>query len=151
LASSMPPALPPLTDDERAIYEWQMWVPDFGEEGQRKLKSASVLISRVGGVGGTVAYYLAAAGIGRIVLAHAGTIKPSDLNRQILMTYAGLGSLRVESAARRLRELNPRLDVVSLAENIGEENVSKLVGQVDIIVDCAPLFTERFLLNREAV
>jgi molybdopterin/thiamine biosynthesis adenylyltransferase len=147
----MPPSLPPLTDEERAIYEWQMWVPDFGEEGQRKLKAASVLISRVGGVGGIVAYFLAAAGIGRIVIAHAGTIKSSDLNRQILMTHAGLGSSRVESAARRLRELNPRLEVVPVAENISEENVAKLVSQVDIVVDCAPLFAERFLLNREAV
>src|SRR5215468_8276455 len=103
----MPPALPPLTYDERAIYEWQMWVPDFGEMGQRKLKSSSVLISRCGGVGGTVAYYLAAAGIGRLVLAHAGPIRANDLNRQILMTEPSVGTLRVESAAKRLRELNP--------------------------------------------
>ncbi len=55
---------PPLTDEERAIYEWQMWVPGFGEEGQRKLKGASALISRCGGLGGLVAYELAAAGAG---------------------------------------------------------------------------------------
>ena len=77
----------PLTDEERAVYEWQIWVDDFGESGQEALKGASVLISRVGGLGGVVAYQLAAAGIGKLVLAHAGNVKPSDLNRQLLMTH----------------------------------------------------------------
>jgi len=73
---------PELNDDERAIYEWQMWIPGFGTAGQRKLKSASLLISRVGGLGGVVAYQLAATGIGRLVFAmfameaHITTILP---------------------------------------------------------------------------
>jgi molybdopterin/thiamine biosynthesis adenylyltransferase len=103
--------LPHLTDEEKATYEWQMWVPGFGEEGQRRLRGSSVLISRVGGLGGLVAYQLAAAGIGRLVLAHAGNVRPSDLNRQLLMTHDGLGKSRIESARRRLLELNPRLDI----------------------------------------
>ena len=140
-----------LTPEERAIYEWQMWVPDFGEAGQEKLKDASVLVSRCGGLGGVVAYELAAAGVGRLVIAHAGDVKPSDLNRQLLMTHAGLGASRVESADRRLRELNPRLEVVAVPENVSENNVAQLVSEVDVVVDCAPLFEERFLLNREAV
>ena len=143
--------LPELTPEEHARYEWQMWAPGFGEEGQRKLKAARVLVSRVGGVGGTAAYYLAAAGIGRLVLAHAGNIKPSDLNRQLLMTTGRLGSSRVESAVNRLSELNPGVEVVPVAENVGEENAARLVDQADVVVDAAPLFTERFLLNREAV
>lgn len=141
----------PLSDEERAVYEWQMWVPDFGERGQELLKGASVLVSRCGGLGGVVAYELAAAGVGRLVIAHAGNIKPSDLNRQLLMTHEGLGKPRVESAARRLRELNPRLDVVPVNENVTQENAERLVGMVDVVVDCAPLFRERFLMNREAV
>ena len=92
-----------LTDEEKAVYEWQIWVPEFGDEGQEKLKGASVLISRVGGLGSVVAYELAAAGVGRLVLAHGGNVKPSDLNRQLLMTHDWLGKPRVESAARRLR------------------------------------------------
>ena len=143
--------LPPLTEDERATYEWQMWVSDFGEAGQRALKAASVLVSRVGGVGGTAAYYLAAAGIGRLVLAHAGDLRASDLNRQLLMTHEGLGHSRVGSARRRLLELNPRLQVEAVAENVSEANVARLVSSVDLIVDAAPRFGERFLLNREAV
>jgi molybdopterin-synthase adenylyltransferase len=141
----------PLNDEDRATYEWQMWVPGFGEEGQRKLKGASVLVSRCGGVGGAAAYYLAAAGVGKLVLAHAGNVKPSDLNRQILMTHDWLGKPRVESAARRLRELNPSLVVEALGENITEFNAGRLVQQADLVVSCAPLFEERLLMNREAV
>ena len=139
-----------LSDEERAVYEWQMWVPGFGEVGQERLKGSSVLISRCGGLGSVVAYELAAAGIGRLVLAHAGDIKPSDLNRQLLMTHDALGTSRVESAARRLRELNPRLEIDAVPENISEANAADLVGRVDLVVDCAPLFEERFLMNREA-
>ena len=57
----------PLTPEERDTYEWQMWVPGVGEEGQRKLKGATVLVTRVGGLGGLVAYELAAAGVGRLI------------------------------------------------------------------------------------
>lgn len=143
--------LPTLTDAERARYEWQMWTPDVGEEGQRKLKSASVLVSRLGGVGGTVAYYLAAAGIGKLVLAHAGNVKPSDLNRQLLMTTDWLGKPRVESAARRLNELNPHVEIVAINENITDVNATTIVQQADIVIDAAPLFSERFAMNRAAV
>lgn len=146
-----PAALPELTDHERAVYEWQMWVPDFGETGQRKLRAARALISRVGGLGSPLAYSLAAAGIGGLTLAHGGDVKPSDLNRQITMTHDWLGKPRVESSARRLRELNPRLEVTAVPANITEENVADLVAGVDIVFDCAPLFQERFLLNRECV
>jgi molybdopterin/thiamine biosynthesis adenylyltransferase len=140
----------PLTDAERDVYAWQMWTPGFGERGQQALKNASVLITRAGGVGGVVAYELAAAGIGRLVLAHGGNVRPNDLNRQILMTHEGIGKPRVESAARRLLELNPRLVVDAVPENISEQNVERLVADVDVVIDCAPLFRERFLLNREA-
>lgn len=140
-----------LTDEERAIYEWQMWTPGFGEEGQQRLKGASVLITRLGGLGGVVAYQLAAAGIGKLVLAHAGNVRPSDLNRQLLMTHDWIGKPRIESARRRLLELNPRLEIVAVGENASPDNVATLVEQADVVVDCAPRFTERFALNAECV
>jgi len=140
-----------LTPEERSTYEWQMWVPGLGDEGQNKLKAATVLVTRVGGVGSLAAYELAAAGVGRLVLAHAGNIKPSDLNRQLLMTHDALGTSRVECASRRLRELNPLLDVVTHAENVNATNVASLVSAVDMVVCCAPLFEERLLLNAECI
>ena len=140
-----------LTDEERDIYQWQMWVPDFGESGQQKLRNASVMVSRVGGVGSVVAYELAAAGVGKLVLAHAGNVKPSDLNRQLLMTHDWIGKPRIESIRRRLLELNPRLEIVAVGENVSDSNVSDLVAQSDVVVDCAPLFPERYLMNEQAV
>ncbi|GAA3554909.1 HesA/MoeB/ThiF family protein [Snuella lapsa] len=140
-----------LTAEELATYEWQLDVPDHGVEGQERLKNSTVLVSRCGGLGSVVAYELAAAGIGTLILAHAGNVKPSDLNRQLLMTHDWLGKPRVESAERRLKELNPRLNIISVPENINEANAEKLVGMADVIVDAAPLFEERFLMNREAV
>lgn len=128
-----------------------MWLPQLGEHGQRQLKAARVLISRIGGVGGTVASYLAAAGVGRLILAHGGEIQPSDLNRQLLMSTPKLGTLRVDAARERLRDLNPQVEIVTLAEHVSESNVTGLVEQADIIVDAAPRFGERFLLNRESV
>ena len=140
-----------LTDEERATYQWQMWVPEFGEAGQEKLKAASVLVSRCGGLGSVVAYELAAAGVGKLVLAHGGNVKHSDLNRQLLMTHDWLGKPRVDSAKRRLLELNPRLEIVTVNSNVNDDNASELVQQADVVVDCAPLFEERFAMNREAV
>jgi len=105
----------------------------------------------VGGVGGAVAQQLAAAGVGRLVLAHAGAIRPSDLNRQTLMTHAGVGRPRVEVAAESLRRLNPRCDVVTLDENIGDHNAGHLMDLVDVAVSCAPRFGERLAMNRSAV
>ena len=140
-----------LTNEEKGIYEWQMWVPGFGEEGQLKLRNATALVSRVGGLGGPVAQELAAAGIGRLVLAHGGDLKPSDLNRQILMTHDWLGKPRVECAARRLRELNPYVEIEAVPENVNEHNAAELVSKADIVFSCAPLFSERFLMNRECV
>jgi molybdopterin/thiamine biosynthesis adenylyltransferase len=140
-----------LSAEERARYEWQLWVSGFGEAGQKRLKAASVLVSRCGGVGGMAAYHLAAAGIGQLILAHAGNLRPSDLNRQLLMNSDAVGQPRAECAARRLRQLNPLVEVEAVAENITPDNVERLVGKADLVVDGAPLFRERLLLNAAAV
>ena len=140
-----------LTEKEQAVYEWQLDVPGFGEAGQEKLKNASVLVSRCGGLGSVVAYELAAAGVGRLILAHGGNVKESDLNRQLLMTDDWLGKPRIESVERRLKELNPRLDILAINDNLNEGNINQLVSEADVIVDAAPLFEERFLMNEEAV
>lgn len=144
------PAQTVLTLEEQAIYEWQMSVPGMGEEGQHKLKSASVLISRVGGLGGLVALELAAAGVGKLVLAHGGNLRASDLNRQLLQAHDHIGKPRMESIVRRLNEFNPRCEIVGVAENVSEKNADSLVARVDIVVDAAPLFQERLALNAAA-
>ncbi len=141
----------PLTDTDRQIHQWQMWVQGMGERGQQRLKGARVLISRCGGLGSLVAYELAAAGVGTLIIAHGGVIKPSDLNRQLLCTHAGLGQPRAPIIAQRLRELNPAVNVIPVAENVSEGNAARLVGLADVVVDAAPLFPERFAMNRQSV
>lgn len=143
--------LPQLTPEERSRYEWQLWIPELGEEGQRRLKAASVLVSRVGGVGGAAAMQLAAAGVGRLLLAHAGNLRLNDLNRQLLMTTEAVGRPRIDSAVGWLRALNPHVEVRAVAENVSEANAAALVQQADVVVGAAPLFGERLLMNREAV
>ena len=150
-AMSKPSDLPELTDVEREVYSWQTTVAGFGEEGQRRLKAATVMVSRIGGLGGLVAYELAAVGVGRLVLAHAGKLKPSDLNRQLLMRHDALGQARIDTAVESLKALNPRLEIVAVPANVTEANAAKLVGRADVVVDCAPLFEERFAMNAACV
>lgn len=140
-----------LTDEERERYEWQMWTPGHGEAGQLKLKAASVLVSRIGGVGGTVAMHLAAAGVGRLILAHGGPLRRNDLNRQMLMSTDRIGDLRVDQAADRLRAINPNVELLTVAENITAANVDDLVSRAEVVVGAAPLFEERLALNAAAV
>jgi molybdopterin/thiamine biosynthesis adenylyltransferase len=140
-----------IPDDERARVEWQLGIPGLGESGQEKLRRARVLVTRVGGVGGSAAQQLAHAGVGRLVLAHAGELRIDDLNRQGLMSADRVGKSRVETAAARLRQIQPGIDVVAVAENVSDANAAGLVGEADLVVDAAPLFGERLALNRECV
>jgi len=140
-----------LSDAELARYEWQLDVPGFGLPQQQKLKSATVLVSRAGGVGGAAALYLAAAGIGKLIIAHGGNLQEPDLNRQVLMRHDYLGKPRVDCAAKTLVELNPDVQVETVAQHINSNNVDDLVSRADLVVDAAPRFEERLLMNHHAV
>ncbi len=140
-----------LSERDRAIYEWQLDVPDFGEAGQLKLRNSTALVSRCGGLGGPLAFSLAAAGFGKLILAHGGNLRPDDLNRQILMRHEKLGKPRVESMSETLAAFNPGVEVETIPENINPTNAVELVGKSDIVFGAAPLFEERFLLNQECV
>lgn len=142
--------LPPLTGEDRARHAWQMDVPGVGEEGQRRLKGASVLVARVGGVGGAAAQQLAAAGVGRLILMHGGELRPDDLNRQILMETAALGTPRAECAAARLRALNPAVRVEVVPHHPTPELAARHAAAADVVVSAAPLFEERHALHDAA-
>ena len=140
-----------LSPFELERYSRQIRIEGFGVESQRRLKAASVMISRVGGVGGTVAVNLAYAGIGKLVIAHDGRVVPEYLNRWHLAIPSDVDRPCTEVFVERLKTINPEMDVVALPENVNENNVTELVSQVDLVVDGAPLFEERYLMNREAV
>ena len=124
---------------------------DLEKLASKNFRNASVLVSRIGGLGGPVAWELAAAGVGKLVLAHAGCPKESDLNRQTLIRADKLHVLRVEQAKQRLQEFKPSIDIVPFPSNVNEQNAKELIDQVDLVVDCAPMFEERFAMNDEAV
>ncbi|MBL9117933.1 MAG: HesA/MoeB/ThiF family protein [Verrucomicrobiaceae bacterium] len=140
-----------LNSEEAERYEWQLWTPGFGVSEQLRLKSATVFISRVGGVGGTVAMQLAAAGVGTLILAHGGTLRRNDLNRQMLMHSERIGQARTLQAAERIHQINPNTRVILHETNVDAGNIDKLSAASDLLVSAAPLFEERLAINAAAV
>lgn len=141
----------PLTDWELDKYRRQIMIPDFGVEAQEKLKNSAALVTRLGGLGGPTAIWLAAAGIGKLVIAHGGKLTPSNLNRQILMRGDSVGEPRAPQAEETLRRFSPDVELVTYAADANADNVADWVGQVDIVCDTTPDFRERLLLNAECV
>lgn len=123
----------------------------LGKEGQLKLKESTVFIAGVGGLGGTTATYLAAAGIGKLIIAHEGVITLPDLNRQILMDSNQIGEERIGSAIQQLKRLNPNVKVEGFSEKILDHNASPWVAAADIVVDARYDFPERYTLNKICV
>jgi len=123
----------------------------FGHERQEALGAATVVVVGAGGLGSPAATYLAAAGIGRLVIADYDTVSLSNLNRQFLHGDADIGTAKVDSAARRLRALNEDVEVVPVEVRISEENVATIVEGADAIVDALDTFAVRDLLNTAAV
>ncbi|MCC5604239.1 HesA/MoeB/ThiF family protein [Nostoc favosum] len=140
-----------LTPSELERYHRQMMLPNFGEAAQKRLKSATVLVTGVGGLGGTSALYLAVAGVGRLILVRGGDLRLDDMNRQVLMTNDWVGKPRVFKARETLQAINPDIRVEAVHDYVTKENVDSLVQSADIAVDCAHNFTERNLLNEACV
>jgi molybdopterin/thiamine biosynthesis adenylyltransferase len=132
-------------------YARQLSMPGFGAAAQRRLAESTVLIAGVGGLGGATASYLAAAGVGRLVLFHPGDLERPDLNRQTLMTPSWLGQPRVECAEATLRRHYPDVEVVAVPEPITAEQTSPFLVHADVVVDARHNFPERLLLNRLCV
>jgi molybdopterin/thiamine biosynthesis adenylyltransferase len=133
------------------MFKRQIQMPGFGEEAQQKLKNSSALVTRVGGLGGPTALYLAMAGIGKVVIAHSGKLTWSNLNRQILMRHDYVGKPRIECATELFERLHPECEVVALGEDATGDNAREWVSQVDIVCDCPPTYEERYALNRACV
>ncbi len=138
-----------LTEKELERYGRQIML--FGEESQKRLKKARVIIVGVGGLGSVSSLYLAAAGVGKLILVDKERIELSNLNRQILYTTKDVGKYKVEVAARRLKELNPEIEVEGVVDEITEDNVKDYVSKVDLVVDGLDNWKTRFILNKECI
>ncbi len=136
---------------ELARYQRHLTLQGFGPAGQEKLKKSSVLVIGAGGLGCPALLYLAAAGVGRIVIVDSDRVDLSNLQRQVLYTSADEGELKAEAAARRLHALNPYIAIEPLAERFTRDNALALVASVDVVLDGSDNFGTRYLVNDACV
>lgn len=135
------------SNDEVQRYSRQLILPEIGMDGQRKLKSASVLIVGAGGLGCPASQYLAAAGIGRIGLMDADVVEMSNLHRQILHRENGIGTPKTESVIQSLAALNSNVMFDNLPEKLSRENALQTVQKYDIVVDATDNVVARYLIS----
>ena len=140
-----------MTKQDLERYRRQLTLPGFTPDHQRRLGNSTALVAGVGGLGGTAALYLAVAGIGRLVLAHAGDLTLSNMNRQVLMRDNWIGKSRVVQAARTINEINPGVEIEVHDERITEATAAPLLREAQIVLSARPNFDERRILNSVCV
>jgi adenylyltransferase/sulfurtransferase len=132
-------------------YSRHLLIPEVGLAGQERLARARVLVIGAGGLGSPVLAYLAAAGVGRIVLVDDDTVDVTNLQRQILYDTADVGASKAHRAAERLRALNPQIAIDALNTRFDASNARELVKLVDVVVDGSDTFSTRYLVNDACV
>jgi molybdopterin/thiamine biosynthesis adenylyltransferase len=143
-----------MLDSDTRRYERQIILPQIGSEGQATLGKASVLIAGAGGLGSISSLYLAAAGIGHILIADYDHVEKSNLNRQVLHSEASLGIKKVESAESRIKGLNSSIKITPVQKILTADNIDSIiddVDKVDIIVDACDNYKTRQVLNQASI
>lgn len=136
-----------LSASELERYDRQIRIPGFGVDSQMKLKNSKVVVVGVGGLGCAASTYLAAAGVGKVVLVDKERFELNNLNRQILGYQSDLGKLKVEVAKAKLKEFNPEVEIEAVPVELSERNVDDVIGNVDVVLDCLDNWETRFLIN----
>jgi adenylyltransferase/sulfurtransferase len=149
--ASTPVELPELTKDELSRYSRHLILPEVGEEGQRKLKAARVLCVGAGGLGSPLALYLAAAGVGTLGLVDFDVVDASNLQRQIIHSTADIGRKKLDSAAEKLKALNPEVNVIKHDTLLSIANAIDILKDYDVIADGTDNFPTRYLVNDACV
>ena len=134
-------------DERYARYARQTMLREIGDEGQRRLAQASVLVVGIGGLGSPAALYLTGAGVGRLGLADPDVVAESNLQRQTLYTEEQIGRPKVEAARERLEALSSHTRFDCYPEGLTAENARQLVAAYDLVVDCCDNFPTRYLLD----
>ncbi|PNH82162.1 molybdopterin-synthase adenylyltransferase MoeB [Vibrio diazotrophicus] len=137
-----------LSDAEMLRYNRQIILKAFDFEGQEALKQSSILILGAGGLGCASSQYLATAGLGKLTLIDDDKVELSNLQRQVLHHDADIGKLKVDSAAQALKELNPELEIVTVAKRLTDEALLSLVQDHDLVLDASDNVDTRNQLNR---
>jgi adenylyltransferase/sulfurtransferase len=137
-----------MNDDQLLRYSRQIMLPSIGIEGQERLLDARVLMVGLGGLGSPAAMYLAAAGVGTLVLVDFDQVDLTNLQRQIVHTTARIGELKVESARETLHALNPECRVETLAKQLDEVTLKQQIEAADLVLDGTDNFATRFAINK---
>lgn len=140
-----------LSDQEFLRYSRQLLLEDIGPEGQEKLKSASVLLVGLGGLGAPASMYLAAAGVGTLLLADDDALHLTNLQRQILYRTTDINQPKAELARRQLQALNPHAEIVALTERLGGETLRQAISRVDVVLDCSDNMETRHAVNAACI
>ncbi|HII07433.1 MAG TPA: adenylyltransferase [Methanotrichaceae archaeon] len=141
---------------ERDVAGWTRWsrqmaIPGFGAKAQKKLKHSRVVVLGVGGVGGAAALYLAAAGVGSLVLVDRDEVELTNLNRQVLFSTIDLGRPKAEAGAKRLRSLDPELEVEAVVLDAEEDDLVLLIEGADFVLNCFDENIDRLAANRVCI
>jgi molybdopterin/thiamine biosynthesis adenylyltransferase len=136
-----------LSPSELERYNRQILISDLGSEGQRKLKASKVVVAGIGGLGCLSSLYLAAAGVGKIILVDKGKFKLSDLNRQLLCWQRDIGRFKAKVAKEKLEALNPEIQVEALVAEITKDSTCDVIEDADVVVDGLDNWRTRFVLN----
>ncbi len=135
-------------DDETLLrYSRQILLPEIDIDGQQRLLESSAAVFGLGGLGSPVALYLAAAGVGRLVLVDFDHVELSNLQRQIIHQTGDLGRLKVESARDKVRAINPQVKIETVARVLAGQELESLIAKVDVVLDGTDNFPTRFALN----
>jgi len=142
---------PPLTNDEIARFSRHLILPEVGMQGQTKLKNAKVAMIGAGGLGAPLGLYLAAAGVGRIGLVDFDVVDVSNLQRQVIHGTSDIGRKKLDSAADRMKEINPNIRIDKFDTGLSSENAFDILRDYDIVVDGTDNFPTRYLVNDACV
>jgi molybdopterin-synthase adenylyltransferase len=140
-----------MNDAQLLRYSRQIMLPQVDIEGQQRLLSARVLIIGAGGLGSPAAMYLAAAGVGHLVITDHDVVEPSNLQRQLLHHDRDIGRNKVESARDSLTTINPDIRVTAIAQQLHGEALDNEIRQAGVVLDCSDNFATRFTVNRACV
>lgn len=140
-----------MTNEERRRYARHIILPEIGEEGQRDLKQAKVLVVGAGGLGCPVLQYLTAAGIGAIGVIDFDRVDESNLQRQVLYTTEDVGKHKAAVAKEKLEKQNPYIQLTAYREQLTIKNVLDIISAYDIVVDGSDNFATRYLVNDACV
>ncbi len=140
-----------LTSAQRERYRKHLILDIIGEKGQRRLLSSKALIIGVGGLGSPAALYLASCGVGTIGLIDSDDLELSNLHRQVLYSTGDVGKPKVSLAEKRLKEINPDVNIKAIKARVDADNAKGLIRDYDVILDCTDNFEAKYLINDTCV